>query len=46
MVIDLNLYGLETIIQDRKAFVAGTPESLLNNEIIELDVRKISLLYI
>ncbi|KAL6597662.1 hypothetical protein U3516DRAFT_564382 [Neocallimastix sp. 'constans'] len=37
MVIDLNLYGLETIIQDRKAFVAGTPESLLNNEIVELD---------
>ncbi|ORY19336.1 hypothetical protein LY90DRAFT_677099 [Neocallimastix californiae] len=37
MIIDLNLYGLETIIQDMKAFVAGSPESLLNNKIIELE---------
>jgi len=33
MVIDLNLYGLETLIQDVKSFTPRFPESLLNKVI-------------
>jgi len=38
MVIDLNLYGLETLIQDVKSFTPGFPESLLNKVINKFEV--------
>ena len=38
MVIDLNLYALETLIQDTKSFPPGTAESLLNKVINNFEV--------
>jgi len=38
MIIDLNLYGLETIIHDIKAFPPGMAETLLEETINKMEV--------
>jgi len=38
LVVNINTYSLETLIQDPNSYIPGSSESLLNNMISQIDV--------